>query len=92
REAGIDVPIIPGIKPITTLGQITMLPRTFFLDLPDALTDELEKCKTNAEVKEVGIAWSIQQCKELVAAYVPSLHFYTMSKADATYKVAKEVF
>ena len=92
REAGIDIPIIPGIKPITTLGQITMLPRTFFLDLPDALTDELEKCKTNAEVKEVGIAWSIQQCKELVEAQVPSLHFYTMSKADATYKVAKEVF
>lgn len=92
REAGIDVPIIPGIKPITTLGQITMLPRTFFLDLPDALTDELEKCKTNADVKEVGIAWAIQQCKELVAANVPSLHFYTMSKADATYKVAKEVF
>ena len=92
REAGIDVPIIPGIKPITTLSQITMLPRTFFLDLPDALTDELEKCKTNAEVKEVGIAWSIQQCKELVDANVPSLHFYTMSKADATYKVAKEVF
>lgn len=92
REAGIDVPIIPGIKPITTLGQITMLPRTFFLDLPDALTDELEKCKTNADVKEVGIAWAIQQCKELVQANVPSLHFYTMSKADATYKVAKEVF
>lgn len=92
REAGIDVPIIPGIKPITTLGQITMLPRTFFLDLPDALTDELEKCKTNADVKEVGIAWAIQQCKELVDANVPSLHFYTMSKADTTYKVAKEVF
>ena len=92
REAGINVPIIPGIKPITTLGQITMLPRTFFLDLPDALTDELEKCKTNADVKEVGIAWAIQQCKELVDANVPSLHFYTMSKADTTYKVAKEVF
>lgn len=92
REAGINVPIIPGLKPITTLGQITMLPRTFFLDLPDALTDELIKCKTNAEVKEVGIAWAIEQSKELVAAGVPSLHFYTMSKADATYKIAKEVF
>ncbi|MFC3415027.1 methylenetetrahydrofolate reductase [NAD(P)H] [Algoriphagus hitonicola] len=92
REAGIEVPIIPGLKPITTLGQITMLPRTFFLDLPDALTDELVKCKTNAEVKEVGIAWAIAQSKELVAAGVPSLHFYTMSKADATYKIAKEVF
>ena len=92
RAAGITVPIIPGIKPITTLGQITMLPRTFFLDLPDALMDDLEKCKTNAEVKEVGIAWSIQQCKELVKKKVPSLHFYTMSKADTTYKIAKEIF
>jgi methylenetetrahydrofolate reductase (NADPH) len=92
REAGIDVPIIPGIKPITTVNQITMLPRTFFLDLPDPLMDELEKCKTNAEVKEVGIEWAIQQCKELVKAKVPSLHFYTMSKASATYAIAKEVF
>ena len=92
KEAGINVPIIPGIKPITTLGQITMLPRTFFLDLPDALMDELEKCKTNADVKEVGIQWAIHQCKELIAAKAPSLHFYTMSKADTTYKIAKEVF
>lgn len=92
REAGITVPIIPGIKPITTLGQMTMLPRTFFLDLPDDLMDELEKCKTNSEVKEVGIEWAIQQSKELVAANVPSLHFYTMSKADTTLKIAKEVF
>lgn len=92
REAGIDVPIIPGIKPITTLGQITMLPRTFFLDFPDDLMDELEKCKTNADVKRVGIEWSIQQSKELVAAGVPTLHFYTMSKAEATYSIAKEVF
>lgn len=92
REAGIDVPIIPGIKPISTLGQITMLPRTFFLDLPDALMDELEKCKSNADVRAVGIEWSIQQCKELVAADVPSLHFYTMSKAHGTYQIAKEVF
>lgn len=92
RAAGIDVPIIPGIKPISTLGQITMLPRTFFLDLPDALMDELEKCKSNADVRAVGIEWAIQQCKELVGAGVPSLHFYTMSKAQATYQIAKEVF
>jgi methylenetetrahydrofolate reductase (NADPH) len=92
REAGIHVPIIPGIKPITTLGQITMLPSTFFLDFPDELMDELEKCKTNNDVKEVGIAWAIRQCKELIDAQVPSLHFYTMSKAEVTYKIAKEVF
>lgn len=92
REAGIDVPIIPGLKPITTLSQIVNLPRTFFLDLPDALMIELDKCKSNADVKEVGIAWAIQQSRELVQAGVPSLHYYTMSKAEATYKIAKEVF
>jgi methylenetetrahydrofolate reductase (NADPH) len=92
RALGIDIPIIPGLKPITTLGQISMLPRTFFLDLPDALMDELEKCTTNAAVKEVGIAWAIQQSKELVAHGIPVLHYYTMSKADATYRIAKEVF
>jgi methylenetetrahydrofolate reductase (NADPH) len=92
REMGINIPIIPGIKPITTLSQISMLPRTFFLDLPDALMDELEKCKTNAEVKEVGIRWAIQQSRELVQHGVPVLHYYTMSKADATYRIAKEVF
>lgn len=92
REMGIDIPIIPGIKPITTLSQISILPRTFFLDLPDALMDELETCKTNAEVKEVGIRWAIQQSKELVQHGVPVLHYYTMSKADATYRIAKEVF
>lgn len=92
REAGIDVPIIPGLKPITTLSQIVNLPRTFFLDFPDPLMDELEKCKTNADVKEVGIEWAIQQSKELVKAGVPCLHYYTMSKADATYRIAREVF
>jgi methylenetetrahydrofolate reductase (NADPH) len=92
RELGITIPIIPGLKPITTLGQICMLPRTFFLDLPDALMDDLEKCKTNADVKEVGIAWAIHQSKELVANGIEVLHYYTMSKADATYKIAKEVF
>jgi methylenetetrahydrofolate reductase (NADPH) len=92
RALGIDIPIIPGLKPITTLGQISMLPRTFFLDLPDALMEDLEKCKTNAEVKEVGIAWAIQQSKELAAHGIPVLHYYTMSKADATYRIAKEVF
>lgn len=92
KAAGIDVPIIPGLKPITTLGQITMLPRTFFLDLPDDLLDELIKCKTNADVKQVGIEWAIKQSKELIANGAPVLHYYTMSKADATYKIAKEVF
>ncbi|WP_339922406.1 methylenetetrahydrofolate reductase [NAD(P)H] [uncultured Cyclobacterium sp.] len=92
REAGINVPIIPGLKPITTLSQMVNLPKMFFLDLPDDLMVELEKCKNNADVKEVGIEWAIQQSKELVKYGVPTLHYYTMSKADTTYKVAKEVF
>ncbi|EPR70482.1 methylenetetrahydrofolate reductase [NAD(P)H] [Cyclobacterium qasimii] len=92
RAAGINVPIIPGLKPITTLSQMVNLPKMFFLDLPDDLMVELEKCKNNADVKEVGIEWAIQQSKELVKYGVPTLHYYTMSKADTTYKVAKEVF
>jgi methylenetetrahydrofolate reductase (NADPH) len=92
RAAGIDVPIIPGLKPITTLSQIVNLPKTFFLDLPDDLLAALEKCKSNADVKAVGIEWAIQQSKELIKYGVPTLHYYTMSKADTTYKVAKEVF
>jgi methylenetetrahydrofolate reductase (NADPH) len=63
REEGINVPIIPGLKPITTLKQMSALPRTFFLDLPDALVDELDKCKDNPGAKEVGIEWCIQQSK-----------------------------
>ncbi|WP_375583061.1 methylenetetrahydrofolate reductase [NAD(P)H] [Cyclobacterium xiamenense] len=92
REMGINLPIIPGLKPITTLSQIVNLPKTFYLDLPDDLLSGLEKCKSNADVKEVGIEWAIQQSKELVAYGVPSLHYYTMSRADATYRVAREVF
>jgi methylenetetrahydrofolate reductase (NADPH) len=92
REAGIEVPIIPGLKPITTLSQIKNLPSIFYIDFPDELMEELEKCKTNADVKQVGIEWAIQQSRELIKSGVPSLHYYTMSKADATYKVAKEVF
>lgn len=92
RRAGINVPIIPGLKPITTLSQIVNLPKTFFLDLPDDLLTALEQCKNNADVKAVGIEWAIQQSKELIKYGVPTLHYYTMSKADTTYKVAKEVF
>jgi methylenetetrahydrofolate reductase (NADPH) len=92
KKEGINVPIIPGLKPITSLKQITMLPRTFFIDIPDALMEELETCKTNQDVKEVGIRWAIQQSKELMDAGVPVLHYYTMSKAEATYRIAKELF
>jgi len=92
READITVPIIPGLKAITTKRQSTILPKTFHIDLHDALLDEVEKCETDKEVKQVGIEWCIEQCKELVKFGVPCLHIYTMGNADVTMKIAKKVF
>lgn len=92
REMGINVPIIPGIKPITAKTQTTILPKIFNIDLPEDLTDEVERCKDNAAVKEVGIKWCVQQSKELIKYGVPTLHFYSMGKSDPVYKIAKELF
>ncbi|HBZ37773.1 MAG TPA: methylenetetrahydrofolate reductase [NAD(P)H] [Balneola sp.] len=92
REKGITIPIIPGIKPVTTLKQITLLPQLFNIDLPEALTQELEKCTNNEAAREVGREWTIQQTKELVEFGVPSVHFYSMGKSTSVYEVAKEIF
>ena len=92
REQGITVPIIPGLKPITTLKHIAFLPKTFRVDLPDAFAAELTKCRTDLEVKRLGIEWAIQQSKELIARKVPSLHFYTMGRSEAVRTVAEQVF
>jgi methylenetetrahydrofolate reductase (NADPH) len=92
REAGITVPIIPGIKPITTKAQSSILPTTFYIDIPEELGDEIEKCKDNAAVKELGIQWAIKQSKELMKKGVPTLHFYSMGKSDPIYRIAKELF
>src|SRR6201991_3255954 len=78
RENGINVPIIPGLKPITSSKQLINLPKIFHIDIPDALSDAIQDCKSEADVKEVGIEWMIDQCKELVKAGAPVLHFYTM--------------
>ena len=92
KEAGINVPIIPGIKPITTKSQATILPTIFHIDLPEELADEVEKCKDSVAVKQVGIEWAIQQSKELMKFGVPTLHFYSMGKSDPIYGIAKELF
>ncbi len=92
RENGINVPIIPGLKPISSLSQLTMLPKIFHIDLPDELTEALSKAKTNAEAKAIGTAAMIKQCKELIDFGVPVLHFYTMGKPDQTKEIAKAVF
>ena len=92
REAGINVPIIPGLKPLTTKRQMNILPRIFYIDLPEDLADAVEKCKTNDEVKQVGIEWTIQQSKELVEFGVPVLHYYSMGKSNSVYNIGKELF
>lgn len=92
REIGIDVPIIPGLKPITSLRHIQFLPKTFFIDFPDALADQLMDCKTNQEVKKVGVEWAIKQSQELVEHGVPCLHYYTMGRSEAVKQIATEVF
>jgi methylenetetrahydrofolate reductase (NADPH) len=92
KEAGITIPIIPGIKPITTKSQASVLPTTFHIDLPEELADEVEKCKDNVAVKEVGIEWAVKQSRELIKKGVPTLHFYSMGKSDPIYRIAKELF
>jgi methylenetetrahydrofolate reductase (NADPH) len=92
REEGITIPIIPGLKPITTKKQITVLPRIFHIDIPDQLAEAVESCKTDAEAKQVGIEWCIQQSKELMEFGVPVLHYYSMGKSDTVRKIASALF
>jgi len=92
REAGINVPIIPGIKPITKKAQFYTLPKIFNMDIPVELSNELEKAKDDAAARQIGIEWCIQQCRELHANKVPALHFYTMSFSSSTKEVVSEVF
>ena len=92
RAAGITVPIVAGLKPFTTKTQLSLLPQTFGVDLPDDLVQAVEQCKDNAAVREVGIEWAVQQGGELMAAGVPALHFYTMGKADNVERIAKTLF
>jgi methylenetetrahydrofolate reductase (NADPH) len=92
RAEGINVPIIPGIKPIVLKSQLTVLPKVFRSDLPEPLAQELRKCKNDDEVKEVGVEWSIAQCRELMQYGVPGLHFYTLMASESVYRVAKEIY
>ena len=89
---GITVPIIPGIKPIATKKHLKILPQVFKIDLPEELINEVENAKNNEAVKQIGIEWSIAQCKELLDFGVPVLHFYSMGKSDNIKKVAGELF
>lgn len=92
REAGIDVPIVPGLKPLTSLTQQSLLPKTFHIDFPMELAREFRKCTTNEDVKALGVEWGIYQAKALKAAGVPSIHFYSMNATASVEAIAKEVY
>jgi methylenetetrahydrofolate reductase (NADPH) len=92
RAIGINVPIVPGLKPLTSKRQLTMIPRVFHVELPEELVKEVEKCSSDEQVKEVGVEWCIAQSKELMQHKVPCLHYYSMSKAASVRKVAEALF
>jgi methylenetetrahydrofolate reductase (NADPH) len=91
KDAGINVPVIPGLKPITSKKQLSIIPRTFHVDIPEELSSEILKCKTDAEVEIVGQEWLLQQSKELKAAGVPVLHYYTLGKPNVIANVVRDL-
>lgn len=92
KAAGIDFPIIPGIKPFRKMSQLNIIPKTFNVDLPEELVREIRKCKTDAEVERVGIEWCVEQCRELMTYGVPSIHFYSIGAEQSIREVAKIIY
>ena len=92
REAGINIPIIPGIKPLRKKSQLTVIPKTFKVDIPDELVQEALKCETDEATEALGTEWCIHQCKELIAHGVPSIHFYSVGAVDSIKQVAKAIY
>jgi methylenetetrahydrofolate reductase (NADPH) len=92
REMGIDVPIIPGIKPLAVKRHLQLLPQVFRIDLPEELISAIDTCATNSQVRQVGVEWAIQQSKELLAAGVPVLHYYSMGKSSNIKQIAAAMF
>lgn len=87
--AGINVPVIPGVKPISALSDVNLLPQTFNIDLPEELTSELVRCKTNEDARNVGIEWATMQSKGLLKAGVPGIHYYTLGRSDNIAQIVK---
>ncbi len=92
RQAGISVPIIPGLKPMSTRRQIDLLPRSFHIDIPQPLVDMMAKTKTAEEAYQAGIEWAIRQSRDLLEHGVPAIHYYTMAKPDNVCQIVREVF
>ena len=91
RQAGITIPIIPGIKPMAKLAQLTVVPKTFHCDIPEALAREIVKCKTDEDARQLGIEWTTEQCRELYQHGVNDIHFYTVSAVDSVVEVTKRL-
>jgi methylenetetrahydrofolate reductase (NADPH) len=91
RAEGITIPIIPGLKPITNKKQLNVIPRTFHVDIPTDLSNEIQRCKTDEDCEKVGTEWLIEQSKELKKAGVPVLHYYTLGKPKVIWKTVKEL-
>lgn len=92
REAGITIPIIPGIKPLAKLSQLTVVPKTFHCDLPQPLASEVLRCKTDEDARQLGIEWATEQCRQLLDAGWTQLHFYTVSAVDSVREVVRRLF
>ena len=92
RNEGINVPIIPGIKPIINLNQLTVLPKVFKVDLPTDLAEELLKCKDDVAAKAIGVEWCVSQVKDLIAHGVPSIHFYSHNATQSVKNVVSQIF
>ncbi len=92
KKTGIDVPVIAGLKPISTLNDINLLPQTFHIDVPNDLVSAIRKCKTDKEAREVGIEWATMQSKELIREGVPGIHYYTLGRSDNIARIVKASF
>lgn len=92
REAGLDVPVIPGIKPFTKLSQLQTVPKTFHCDFPPELAEEALKCRTDEQARQLGIEWTVAQCRELMSRGVPSIHFYTVGATDSIAEIARRIY
>ncbi|MDA3780192.1 MAG: methylenetetrahydrofolate reductase [NAD(P)H] [Bacteroidales bacterium] len=92
RDIGINVPIIPGVKPISSLNDINLLPQIFNIDLPNDLVSEINKCSTKTQIRQVGVEWTIKQSKELIKFGVPGIHYYSLGQSDNIKKIAKAIF
>jgi methylenetetrahydrofolate reductase (NADPH) len=92
RKMGITVPIIAGIKPISALNDIKLLPQTFHMDVPNDLVNAIKKCTTDKDAREVGIEWATMQSKELIREGVPGIHYYTLGRSDNVARIVKAAF